>query len=473
MTTLTPADLALEPAPPGRRAAASAGGILRGMSGQPGGEHITLADRELLRHAEHQAVRRPELAWSDTRGAHLLRLDTRATVGAADGVDLCIADPKVSRLHAELEMRPDGLWIRDLGSTNGTYVNGVKVESARVPDAGAIQLGGVTVRVQRADAPSSIELWPVDSFGPLHGQSVAMRALFARLLRIASLESTVLIQGETGTGKEMIARAIHEASPRAGRPMVVVDCAGLPENLLEAELFGHAKGAFTGASSARVGAIESAEGSIVLLDEIGELPLSMQPKLLRAIETRAVRRIGETSYRKVDVRFLSATHRDLRRMVNAGAFREDLYFRLAVVPVLVPPLREHPEDIELLVGHFLAGADHDLITPELMQELVMRPWLGNVRELRNFVERAVALGAVEALAMVDAGEATPAADALRLPAAYLDLPLRSAKDRWLEHLERAYLAGLLDRHQRNVAQVAEQAGVDRSYIHRLIRRYAL
>ena len=292
-------------------------------------------------------------------------------MGSASGVDLVIADPMVSRLHAELEHRPDGLWIRDLGSTNGTRVNGIRVESACVPDGASLKLGETTLVVNPGAASTSIELWPVDSFGPLVGKSTVMRALFARLARIASTDSTVLIEGETGTGKDIVAHALHEASPRVAKPMVVVDCAALPENLLEAELFGHAKGAFTGAGPARAGAIESADGSTVFLDEVGELPLSMQPKLLRAIESRTVRRLGETAYRTVDVRFVSATHRDLRRMVNAGAFREDLYFRLAVVPVMVPPLREHPEDIEMLVEHFLPSGASDL-SSETLGELSSR-----------------------------------------------------------------------------------------------------
>jgi len=443
------------------------------MSGGSGNERVTEARRDLLGYTEQQPRSCATVAWSDSAGAHNATVEGRAVVGSASGVDLVIGDPMVSRLHAELEHRPDGLWIRDLGSTNGTRVNGVRVESACVPDGASLQLGSTTLVVNPGAASTSIELWPLDSFGPLVGKSTVMRALFARVARIASTDSTVLIEGETGTGKDIVAHALHEASPRVGKPMVVVDCAALPENLLEAELFGHAKGAFTGAGPARAGAIESAEGSTVFLDEVGELPLSMQPKLLRAIESRSIRRLGETTYRTVDVRFVSATHRDLRRMVNAGAFREDLYFRLAVVPVNVPPLRDHPEDIEMLVEHFLPPGASDL-SSETLEELAARSWLGNVRELRNFVERAQALGATEALALLPAAESSrDPSQGSSVPRSILDLPLRAARERWVEQLEREYIGGLLERHQGNVVQVAEAAGVDKSYIHRLIRRNGL
>jgi transcriptional regulator with PAS, ATPase and Fis domain len=254
-----------------------------------------------------------------------------------------------------------------------------------------------------------------------------------------------------------------------------VDCGALPENLLEAELFGHAKGAFTGALHARGGAIESADGGTVFLDEIGELPLALQPKLLRAIESRMVRRIGETSYRKVDVRFVSATHRDLREMINTGAFREDLYFRLAVLPVTVAPLRERPDDIALLVLRFLPeGTDvRTALGEDMMRDLTARPWIGNVRELRNFVERALTLGAHEALALVQKRKAAQGASAEKFPPVSIDEPFKDVRERWLDHFEREYLEKMLARHQGNVSAVAQSSGLDRSYVHRLIRKHDL
>jgi transcriptional regulator with GAF, ATPase, and Fis domain len=299
-----------------------------------------------------------------------------------------------------------------------------------------------------------------------------MRELFTRLARVAVTNSTVLVQGETGTGKELVANAIHQASTRSSEPFVIVDCAALPESLLEAELFGHAKGAFTGAVGSRAGALESAGSGTVFLDEIGELPLSVQPKLLRAIESRTVRRIGESAYRTVDVRFICATHRDLRTMVNAGAFREDLYFRLAVVPINVPPLRDRLDDIPLLVQRFLPEGAPSVMTPELARELASRPWLGNVRELRNFVERALALGPTEALALTANGQRLPPrSDAY--PAVAVDVPFKVLRDRWLCHLEREYLRTLLAQHGRNISATATAAGLDRAYVHRLMRKHDL
>ena len=229
-----------------------------------------------------------------------------------------------------------------------------------------------------------MELWPGPQFGRLIGPSVKMRELFARLARIARAPASVLIEGETGTGKELVARAIHDASPRAGRPFVVIDCGALPENLLDAELFGHARGAFTGAVAARAGAFESAEGGTVFLDEIGELPLGVQPKLLRVLESRAVRRLGENDHRPVDVRVLSATHRDLRTMVNSRAFREDLYFRLAVLPVRVPPLRERPGDIIALAQHFLPRESAGSVPTTVFSSIVML-WLCPSRSRQDTV----------------------------------------------------------------------------------------
>jgi transcriptional regulator with GAF, ATPase, and Fis domain len=342
-----------------------------------------------------------------------------------------------------------------------------------VPDAGRIRLGGIELVVPGPARPQPVALWPEPHFGPLVGPSPAMRELFAQLARVAGSEATVLVQGESGTGKEMVARAIHDASPRARNPFVIVDCAALPENLIEAELFGHVRGAFTGAGEGRAGAIEAAAGGTVFLDEIGELPLAMQPKLLRVLESRQVRRLGETQQHPVDVRFISATNRDLRRMVNEREFREDLYFRLAVLPIVVPPLRDRPEDILALVQHFVPEQRRDLIGPELIRKLLDRRWSGNVRELRNFVERALTFGAAEALAMSAApasGEGGARADDV---ADRAHLPYREARERALDDFERGYVAQLLARHNYEVAAAAQAAGVNRAYLYRLARKHRL
>jgi len=439
--------------------------------------------------AEYRSL--PRILWNDAEGAHEREIDSRAVVGSSPDSAICLHDATVSRLHAELEVRNDGLWIRDLGSRNGTFVNGLRVSGALVPDQATVQLGALEISVKYGEATKKVvAVWPQPFFGRLVGASRQMRELFALLARIAPLDSSVLIQGETGTGKELVARALHDGSSRASKPFVVVDCAALPDNLLDAELFGHAKGAFTGAVGAREGSIEAAEGGTVFLDEIGELPMSMQPKLLRVLESRTVRRVGETSYRAANVRFLSATHRDLPSMVAAGQFREDLYFRLAVVPVMVPPLRARKEDIELLVTSFLRALgetktfDHNVI-----RALAELPWRGNVRELRNYVERARALGPEEALrllsgATVAAAPPTPGASSpppeLRTPEAFdssspeiFVQPYKGFREAWVQAGEREYVRRLLERHDRSVPDAAKEAGVDRTYVYRLMRKHML
>src|SRR5262249_26825167 len=311
------------------------------------------------------------------------------------GTELRIADREVSRLHAELEPTDRGTWVRDLGSRNGTFVEKLLVTAALVPDGARIRLGGTELVLRYPTAPAPVELWPEERFGGIIGASTAMRELFAQMARVARSDAPALILGETGTGKELAARAIHDASARAEGPFVIVDCAALASTLIEGELFGHARGAFTGAVGARAGSFEAANGGTIFLDEIGELPPALQPKLLRVLESRTVKRLGESDHRPIDVRLVAATHRDLRRMVNAGAFREDLYFRIAVLPLVLPPLRARKGDVPLLFQHFLAGRRP--VEPVSERELAEMPWLGNVRELRNFVERACAIGAKEAL----------------------------------------------------------------------------
>ncbi|APR87462.1 Response regulator of zinc sigma-54-dependent two-component system [Minicystis rosea] len=427
----------------------------------------------------------PEITWVDEDGAHRISATGRMVIGSAKAVDVVLADAAVSRLHAEIEPRQDGLWVRDLGSKNGTFVEGILVGAARVPDGATIRCGSTVLQVRYGMARAEVPLWSEPRFGALVGGSAVMRELFAQIARAAASDATVLLQGETGTGKELVAEALHGASPRAGGPFVVVDCAALTESLLEAELFGHARGAFTGAASARLGAVEAANGGTVFIDEVGELSPTLQPKLLRVMESRTVRRLGETAYRKVDVRFVAATHRDLPAMVAQGAFREDLYFRLAVLPLRIPPLRERLDDLPLLMAKLAPGGALGALSLEAKRELQRRPWLGNVRELRNFVERALAFGVDEALSL-SASTAAPipsiASGAFELerdledtelPSVSLDVPFKVLRDRWNDHLEREYLSRLLARHDGNVSVTAEAAGLDRSYVHRLMRKHAL
>jgi transcriptional regulator with GAF, ATPase, and Fis domain len=469
------------------------------------------------------------LNWVDHEGAHTVSVQRRCVIGSAMHCDVVVADSAVSRVHAEAEPKAGGLWIRDLNSRNGTFVEGVSVGAAQVRDGFSIRVGTTELHVNVGPAiAETVEPWPSNRFGNLLGKSAVMRELFATLARVAPLDTCIMIQGETGTGKEVVARAIHEASNRAHAPFTVVDCAALSETLIEAELFGHVKGAFTGAHQSRAGAIESAHGGTVFLDEIGELPLSMQPRLLRVLESSTIRRVGESKHRRVDVRFLSATHRDLLSMVNRGEFREDLYFRLAIVPVRVPPLRERPEDISYLLEHFSNGAS-GWITPSLVRSLEARPWRGNVRELRNFAARASALGASEALTLCDDGfesrepvtailsnpivvdplRSQPGFSLVRGSAASMrpvivstipsmagvhfaappgprdtDSPatdgtptlgqsFHSFREQWIGFGEKAFVRDLLERHRRNVAEAAKEAGLDRTYLYRLIRKHGL
>ena len=393
-----------------------------------------------------------QIGW-DEGGAPRSHPIRRPTIlGSAPGAEVVLGDPAVSRVHCQLEPRADGIWLVDLGSTNGSFVDHVRVREARVPDGATIRLGGTRLLLEHEREARPVELWPTDRFGGLVGRSPAMRELFAVLARVAQSDISVLIQGETGTGKEVVARSLHAASARAEQPFGVLDCGAMPRTLIESELFGHVRGAFTGAGESRAGAIESADGGTVLLDEIGELPLELQPKLLRVLETRRVRRVGDGRDRKVDVRFMAATHRDLLRMVSEGAFREDLYFRVAVLPIKVPPLRERPEDVPLLVEHFLPGGV--ALPDDLLAELARRPWLGNVRELRNAVERVLALGP----GALDESVAAAPPVTEGLPAVPLDRPFKQIRQGWVDHLERVYIAGMLERHGRSLASSVAAAG---------------
>jgi transcriptional regulator with PAS, ATPase and Fis domain len=427
------------------------------------------------------------LSWTDPSGKHVVPLgDDKMVIGSAEQVDIRVTERTVSRLHAELTLEPSGLWVRDLGSKNGTFLDGILVRHARLPRKCKLRLGSCELTLSEGDAAEPSPLWQGDSFGPLVGRSAPMRRLFATLSRVAQTESSVLIHGATGTGKELVASALHNASHRAGEPFVVVDCAAIPENLLESQLFGHTKGSFTGAAGARIGDIEAADGGTVFLDEIGELPLAMQPKLLRVLESRTVRPVGATEARKVDVRFVSATHRDLRRMVNAGAFREDLYFRISVVPVTIPSLKDRIEDLPLLIERFLPPGAPKVIGAELLAELSTRPWLGNVRELRNFVERALSLGAQEALTMpYDAAVMSARAPASRTPTAAaaaptpassavrFDQPFKTFREEWIDQGECEYVRRLLEEYKRDVPAVAQAAGLNRTYVYRLIKKHGI
>jgi transcriptional regulator with GAF, ATPase, and Fis domain len=389
-------------------------------------------------------------------------------IGTHSSNDLVLRDPAVSRFHCKLTFA-EGVWrLQDNGSLNGTTLDGVRVHDAELGAEGVVALGDSRLFVRALESTDSVSLPNVQSFGSLLGGSVAMRRLFAFLAKVAASDINVLIEGESGTGKELVAAEIVQQGPRADRPFVIVDCGAISPNLVESELFGHVRGAFTGADRDRVGAFEAADGGTVFLDEIGELPIEIQPKLLRALEAREVRRVGETRTRKVAVRVIAATNRDLDREVNRGRFREDLYFRLAVMNVRIPPLRERLEDLPLLVRGFL-GALHvpeaeDLFPPHVIAELATHDWPGNVRELRNYVERAVVLG--ERLPAIQRQHAIP-------PGIDVRLPFKLAKDAVIDAFERGYVASLLEEAGGNVSRAARSGGMDRMYLHRLIQKHGL
>jgi DNA-binding NtrC family response regulator len=389
-------------------------------------------------------------------------------IGTHSSNDLVLKDPSVSRFHCKLTLDGAGWRLTDIGSLNGTRLDGVRVRDADLGSEGTITVGDSILLVRATDATGEVPLPDIQSFGALNGTSVAMRKLFAYLEKVAASEINVLIEGESGTGKELVAAEIATRGPRAEGPFVIVDCGAISPNLVESELFGHVRGAFTGADRERVGAFEAANGGTVFLDEIGELPLEMQPKLLRALESREIRRVGETHPRKVDVRVIAATNRDLQREVNKGLFREDLYFRLAVMDVRVPPLRDRREDLPLLVRGFLASlgmADQqDLFSPRVLAELAAHDWPGNVRELRNYVERTIVLR-----------EPLPAAKRPAGASGDVDLgaPFKLAKDAVVNAFERSYLSALLEAAGGNVSKAARNGGMDRMYLHRLIQKHGL
>ena len=400
-------------------------------------------------------------------------------IGSHPVNNLVLTDPLVSRFHCSLGRTATGFRITDSGSLNGTRVGGVRVRDADLPlPECRIELGDTVVRVRDLGAVSQATVSAMLSLGSLYGVSVPMRRLFELIKRVAKSGSDILIEGESGTGKELIATEVVRLGGRADKPLVIVDCGAVSPQLIESELFGHLRGSFTGATRDRAGAFEAADGGTVFLDEIGELPLDMQPKLLRALAAREVRRIGENKTRKVDVRVVAATNRQLDREVNSGRFREDLYYRLCVLTVRVPPLRERMDDLQLLVEHFLAEREASdkmsLFTPEVLGQMQRHDWPGNVRELRNYVERKVVLeNHVEAL-----GAGSPVPETRSEPpraarAAAADLPFKEAKDQVIAEFERAYLSELLRWAGGNVSKAARKAQLDRMHLHRLFQRYGL
>jgi transcriptional regulator with GAF, ATPase, and Fis domain len=400
-------------------------------------------------------------------------------IGSHPSNDLVLDDPTISRFHCRI-VREGGAWkVVDTGSRNGTRIGGVKILVAELEGSVTIEIGDSLLRVRAGLEGEGKSVPVVPSFGAIVGQSVAMQQLFAVLERVAASDIDVLVQGESGTGKELVAAELVGRSPRADKPLVVVDCGSISPSLVESELFGHVRGAFTGADRDREGAFEAADGGTLFLDEVGELPPELQPKLLRALEAREVRRVGTTKLKRIDVRVIAATNRDLEREVNRGRFREDLYYRLAKVGVRVPPLRDRLEDIPLLVRSFIAqvGKGSRLFSPSVLAEMQRYDWPGNIRELKNYVERGVVLEdvpsprnrsgtmlAVRAPAVADESDA--AQQALEA-----HTPFRVAKEHAIAAFERSYIGPLLDKCSGNMSKAARLARMDRMYLHQLAQKH--
>jgi len=404
-------------------------------------------------------------------------------VGRNAACQIVLDDSKVSAVHAEFVATPMGVRLRDLGSRNGTWVGGVRVGDAYLSTNTKLRLGESELHFE-ALRPEKVSIPTIPQFGPLVGQGATMRAIFDRLAKIAPTDLTVLIQGETGTGKELVAQAIHGASNRAKKPFVVVDCGSIPPTLAEATLFGHERGAFTGAVDKRLSPFEEASGGTIFLDELGELPLEVQPKLLRALAERRVKSVGGSIYRDLDVRVLAATRRDLVRAVNAGTFRSDLYFRVAQVKIEMMSLRSRLEDLPILVRKMLKdlgdeGA-YDRVSTMTLERLMRHDWPGNVRELRNAVQVAFALATedeeIDIAAHLGALSESPAATATgsgNIAISFRGRPFQEAKRDVLARFERDYFAALADDAKGNVSEMARRAGMERAHVRAYLRRHGI
>ncbi len=426
-------------------------------------------------------------------------------IGAMADNDVVIQDDTVSRYHCRICQGDDAYLVTDNGSTNGTYINGVRIKEAYLRPGCTVTVGKTDVHFHTIDETYTVQPSTSDSFGGIVGQSVRIREIFGILEKIAPTGVTVIIEGETGTGKEVVAQTIHQYSKRANNPFSVFDCGAVPESLIESELFGHEKGSFTGAIMSRQGLFEMAQGGTIFLDELGELNLDLQPKLLRVLEQREVRRVGSNKPVKVDVRVIAATNRNLEEEVKAGRFREDLFYRLSVVRIILPPLRERKEDIPLLVKHFLKNASYNRdddgnqkingITRDAIENLVNYRWPGNVRELVNVVERACSFADDDIIRPHDLPEhisgirliprpANPDASTEDIVISMLEdgpppIPtdmtkgFKEAKEKWVSSFEKDYVAALLKKNKYNISHAAKEADIDRKYFRKLMQKYEL
>ncbi|MFZ5479802.1 MAG: sigma 54-interacting transcriptional regulator [Myxococcota bacterium] len=400
-------------------------------------------------------------------------------IGSKAGADVVLRDPTVSRVHAEILRVAQGTLLRDLESTNGIFVGNVRVREVFLDPDTRFRIGNTALVYVPDD--DVIEIVPSRSsqVGDMFGESVAIREVFGVLERVAPTDVTVLFHGETGTGKELAARALHAQSRRADGPFVVFDCSAVAEQLIESELFGHERGAFTGALAARPGVFEAADGGTLFIDEIGELPLALQPRLLRVLEQREVRRVGSNQPRTVDLRIVAATNRNLRDEAAAGRFREDLYYRLAVVEARLPPLRERLDDVPRLAAHLLARAGAQVrLAPDVEALFAQYWWPGNVRELNNVLMRAVPFCDGDVIGIDALPPAMRAPQRRGEPAVPVlpdvtGMPLKDAKELLLTAFERQYLVDLMERHRGNITRAARAADMDPRSISRMLKKHGI
>jgi DNA-binding NtrC family response regulator len=415
---------------------------------------------------------RVEVIDGPDRGKEATSTDVLSIGTAKDNV-LAIGDFTVSRYHLEIAVKPSGIAITDLGSTNGTYVGAVRIDRALVQPGTLVKLGGTTIRLEDAGRRTVQLDGRTHELGGMLARSPQMVRMFADIERVAATPTSVLVVGESGTGKERVAEALHQRSPRAKGPLVTIDCGALASSLLASELFGHERGAFTGADRVHVGAFERAAGGTIFLDEIGELPAADQVALLGVLERKRIRRVGGTVELAVDCRVVAATNRDLRSEVNTGRFRHDLYHRLAVVVMWLPPLRDRREDILMLIEHFAkefgaVGPIETVFDAETLARWTKHPWPGNIRELRNAVEAMIVVGAMP-FSSSPASWAEPSRDGNDEPIG----PYKDVRALVVGEFELSYLKRLMAESNGNVSQAARTAKMDRSHLIDLLRRHQL
>ncbi len=406
-------------------------------------------------------------AGAGDRGRSVLLEGGEAVIGRGEECNLVLKDDSVSRRHVKLVSHKKGIIVEDLGSKNGTTYLGKQIDRATLKVGARLGVGNCCIDLLPLPGPGSVPISDRGSYGELVGASFPMRRLYALLEALEGSDVPVLIEGETGTGKDLVARALHQNGLRAGKPFMIIDCGNMPVRLMESELFGYRKGAFTGAVADRAGSFEAGAGGTVFLDEIGDLPLDLQPKLLRVLESNQVKRLGDVNYTAVDVRVIAATKRNLKADVAKGLFREDLFYRIAVVHLQMPPLRDRLEDVPLLVNHLvgqISGADSSRLAPETVESFMHHEWPGNVRELRNAVQRTVALG------LADTGAPAQAGARPRSPA---KAGYRQAREKLLRDFDRTYLTDLMARFKGNQSAAAKAAGISRSYLRELLKKHGL